>query len=266
MKNIRNSIPSDKKQIVGFCKNTFSSGDYINEVWDSWEKDEGLVIIEDDKTAIAMCHGVKYQNEKMLWIEGIRVRSDYRRSGLAEKLVSYIENNAKNSGIKHAAMLIESQNKPSLNLAKKIGYNKQAQWNYISVESKKNSLFTNFDSISFDELAQLDIRYVESWRWIPLIHSNFKKLNSNGNILCIKSTNGVQSLGVISESNSFENTIILTIIFGTIADIEKMISYTQNLSVEKKYSKIRVLTKYNDILLVDKLEKKFPFYLLIKQL
>jgi hypothetical protein len=49
-------------------------------------------------------------------------------------------------------------------------------------------------------------------------------------------------------------------------DIEKMISYTQNLSVEKNYSKIRVLTKYNDISSVDKLEKKFPFYLLVKQL
>ena len=75
----------------------------------------------------------------------------------------------------------------------------------------------------------------------------------------------MQSLGIISESNSFENTIILTIIFGTVTDIEKMISYTQNLSVEKKYSKIRVLTKYNDISSVDKLEKKFPFYLLVKQ-
>ena len=266
MIHIRKAVTSDKQQILAFCQNTFSWGDYIHEVYDSWIDEGDLVVFEEDGNPIAICHGVIYSEEEMLWIEGIRVRSDYRRSGLAEKLVLYIENNAKNSGIKHSSMLIESQNKPSLNLAKKIGYNKQAKWNYIPVESKKISLFTNFDSISFDELAQLDIRYVESWRWIPLIHSNFKKLNSNGNILCIKNTNSVQSLGIISESNSFENTIILTIIFGTVTDIEKMISYTQNLSVEKKCSKIRVLTKYNDISSVDKLEKKFPFYLLVKQL
>ena len=158
MIHIRRAVTSDKQQILAFCQNTFSWGDYIHEVYDSWIDEGDLVIFEEDGIPIAICHGVTYSEEEMLWIEGIRVRSDYRRSGLAEKLVSYIENNAKNSGIKHSAMLIESQNQPSLNLAKKIGYNKQAQWNYIPVESKKNSFFTNFDSISFDELAQLDIR------------------------------------------------------------------------------------------------------------
>ena len=141
MIHIRKAVTSDKQQILAFCQNTFSWGDYIHEVYDSWIDEGDLVVFEEDGIPIAICHGVTYPEEEMLWIEGIRVRSDYRRSGLAEKLVSHIENNAKNSGIKHSSMLIESQNKPSLNLAKKIGYNKQAKWNYIPVESKKISLF-----------------------------------------------------------------------------------------------------------------------------
>ena len=56
MENIRMPIPSDKNQILSFCENTFSWGDYIHEVWDSWEKDDGLVIIEEDNAAVAMCH------------------------------------------------------------------------------------------------------------------------------------------------------------------------------------------------------------------
>ena len=75
---IRNSISSDKNEILNFCTNTFSWGDYIHEVWDTWENDGGLVIFEENKTAIAMCHAVKYVNENMICVEGIRVKKEYR--------------------------------------------------------------------------------------------------------------------------------------------------------------------------------------------
>ena len=266
MKNIRNSIPSDKNQIVGFCKNTFSWGDYINEVWDSWEKDDGLVIIEDDKTAIAICHGVKYQNEKMLWIEGIRVKENYRNNGIATRFIRYFEKIAIDSGIKHVNMLIETENISSLNLAKKLEYKIISEWNYFSLPSKNNShMKIKFESIDINELNFKGMRFVDSWRWIPLTKDNFENLYSSGNVLCQKNDGVIQSLGIISESNSFDDTIILTIIFGTCDDIHKMIWYTQNLSVEKGYSKIRILTEKDD-LKMDSLGKKFPFYLAEKTL
>ena len=74
MKNIRMPISSDKNQILSFCEKTFSWGDYIHEVWDSWEKDDGLVIIQEDNIEVGMCHGVKFQSENMIWIEVIRVK------------------------------------------------------------------------------------------------------------------------------------------------------------------------------------------------
>ena len=266
MKNIRNSTPSDKNQILSFCKNTFSWGDYINEVWDSWEKDEGLVIIEDDKTAIAMCHGVKYQNEKMLWIEGIRVKENYRNNGIATRFIRYFEKIAIDSGIKHVNMLIETENISSLNLAKKLEYKIISEWNYFSLPSKNNShMKIKFESIDINELNFKGMRFVDSWRWIPLTKDNFKNLYSSGNVLCQKNDGVIQSLGIISESNSFDDTIILTIIFGTCDDIYKMIWYTQNLSVEKGYSKIRILTEKDD-LKMDGLGNKFPFYLVEKTL
>ena len=266
MKNIRNSTPSDKNQILSFCKNTFSWGDYINEVWDSWEKDDGLVIIEDDKTAIAICHGVKYQNEKMLWIEGIRVKENYRNNGIATRFIRYFEKIAIDSGIKHVNMLIETENISSLNLAKKLEYKIISEWNYFSLPSKNNShMKIKFESIDINELNFKGMRFVDSWRWIPLTKDNFENLYSSGNVLCQKNDGVVQSLGIISESNSFDDTIILTIIFGTCDDIHKMIWYTQNLSVEKGYSKIRILTEKDD-LKMDSLGNKFPFYLVEKTL
>ena len=73
----------------------------------------------------------------------------------------------------------------------------------------------------------------------------------------------MQSLGIITESKSFENTIILTVLFGISDDVKKFIQYAQNLSVGKDYSKVRILTQQDNIPIVS-LQKKFPFYLVEK--
>ena len=261
---IRNSISSDKNEILNFCTNTFSWGDYIHEVWDTWENDGGLVIFEENKTAIAMCHAVKYVTQNMIWVEGIRVKNEYRKKCLATKLIKHIEKIARNSGISQVNMLIESENKPSLNLVKKLNYEIISKWNYYSQLAKADSKNeVKFQSIAFSELDNFkNIRFVESWRWIPLIESNFDSLNLQGYILCLKKHGKVESLGIISESESFDDTMILTIVFGISDQINQIISYTQNLAVEKKYSKIRVLAK--EELVIANAGKKFPFCLVEK--
>ena len=263
MTQIRRPITSDKQQILDFCRKTFSWGDYIHEVYDSWINEGEFVILEDNGIPIAMCHGVTYPDESMLWIEGIRVRQDYRRNGFAELLVSHLEKNAHNMGIVHANMLIESENIPSLNLATKIGYQRKSQWNYFAVESKKTSFSSLFDSVEYDELEHSKLRFVESWRWIPLTKSNFEKLNYNEQILCIKDNEKIQSLGIITDSRSFDNTLILTILFGKSYGIQKFIQYTQHLALEKNYSKVRILTQQDEIPIAS-IQKKFPFYLVEK--
>ena len=137
MTKIRNNLQSDKAEILSFCKDTFSWGDYIHEVWDSWEKDGYLAILEEDNNVIGMCHGVIYQNENMIWLEGIRVKQEYRKKGYATNLIRHFEKIAKNSGISHLNMLIESENTSSLNLAKKLNYDIISVWNYYSLPSKK---------------------------------------------------------------------------------------------------------------------------------
>mgnify|MGYP003319358772 CR=1 FL=1 len=119
--------------------------------------------------------------------------------------------------IKHLNMLIESENIQSLNLVKKLGYQIISKWNYFSLPSKNNSHGKiKFESIDINELNFKGMRFVDSWRWIPLTKDNFENLYSSGNVLCQKNDGVVQSLGIISESNSFDDTIILTIIFGTL--------------------------------------------------
>ena len=266
LSHIRSPIISDKEKILEFCQNTFSWGDYIDEVYDFWINEGDLIILEQDGMPIGMCHGVTYKDEGMVWIEGIRVHDDYRRKGLAEKMVQYIEKNALNFDIKYASMLIESENIASLNLAKKMGYTVHTQWNYVRLESKKNTDITIFDSINFDELGHKTMFYVDSWRWIPIIRSNFERLSSKNNVLCVKKDGKIQSLSIISEAASFNDTILLTIVFGITDDIERMITYAQNFAAERNYTKIRIITEKDNLPPIDNLGKKFSFYLLKKNL
>ena len=87
------------------------------------------------------------------------------------------------------------------------------------------------------------------------------KVSTNCNVL--KKNGKINSLAIITESNSFRDTIILTIIFGSDDDIKKMILYTQNTSFTKNYSKIRILTEKEN-LMISNTGNKFPFYLVEK--
>ena len=117
------------------------------------------------------------------------------------------------------------------------------------------------DSISLDEQNS---HFIESWRWIPLTDERLKKLDSENKIFCQKNNEKLTALGIITESQSFENTIILEIISGTYS--EQLIKYTQNLAYQKNYSKIRILTELESLPSIHNLENKFQFYLMEKKL
>ena len=123
---------SDKKVVLNFCQNTFSWGDYIHEVWDNWIDEGNLIVIENNQVPISMTHAAFYPDEKMIWIEGIRVEKNFRKNGVAQKMITYLEETAKSKKCEISRMLIASENKPSLSLAKKLGYTIISKWNYFS--------------------------------------------------------------------------------------------------------------------------------------
>jgi GNAT superfamily N-acetyltransferase len=258
---------SDKDHVLNFCEKTFSWGDYIHEVWDSWIDEGNLIVIDENQIPISITHAAFYPNEKMIWIEGIRVKENFRKNGIAQKMISYLEEMAKSKNCEISRMLIASENKPSLSLAKKLGYIIISKWNYFSLESKSIDEETNITSDSCIDSITLDEKnshFIESWRWIPLTNERLKKLNSETKIFCQKYNDKINTLGIITESESFENTIILELVSGI--NSEKIIKFTQNIAHQKNYSKIRILTELESLPPIDNLENKFPFYLMEKKL
>ncbi len=207
---------SDKEHVLNFCEKTFSWGDYIHEVWDSWIDEGNLIVIEQNGIPISMTHAAFYPDEKMIWIEGIRVNKNFRNNGIAQKMINHLEDTAKSQNCTIARMLIDS----------------------INLDSQNS-------------------HFIESWRWIPLTDDRLKKLDSENKIFCQKDNEKLITLGIITESQSFENTIILEILSGK--DSEQLIKYTQNLAYQKNYSKVRILTELESLPSIHNLENKFPF-------
>ncbi len=98
---------SDKKDVLSFCKKTFSWGDYIHEVWDSWIGEGNLIVIEQNGIPISMTHAAFYPDENMIWIEGIRVNKNFRNNGIAQKMINHLEDTAKSQNCTISRMLID---------------------------------------------------------------------------------------------------------------------------------------------------------------
>src|SRR5690242_17710142 len=81
---IREAKPSDKQTVLDFCKETFSWGDYIADVWDSWILQGNLFVAVENDIPIGLSH-VVIIDDRQSWLEGIRIhpnhRSEERRVG-----------------------------------------------------------------------------------------------------------------------------------------------------------------------------------------
>ncbi|MBA0908110.1 MAG: GNAT family N-acetyltransferase [Nitrosarchaeum sp.] len=256
---IRSAINSDKFSIFDFCKNTFSWGDYIQDVWDYWLSEGNLLVIEKSYP-IGMCHS--YLSKNQIWIEGIRIDSNFRRQGLASKLVEYVELLAKAKQIEFSFMLIDTHNSASLSMAKNLNYKIFQTWNFYSLLPKIDTTFEiQFANVfEFVKISQ----YVNSWRWLVFDKEIFISLTKENKII-FSNKSGSISTAILTESEHFSKTLIVTMFSGSQNNTLNIISYIQNYAKEKNYEKIQILCKENLSFSIN-LEHKITFNLMKKYL
>ena len=266
---IRRATPKDKAKVLDFCKNTFSWGDYIEKVWEYWILEGNLLVSTIKDIPIGVCHSFSI-NKNQIWIEGIRVDKNFRRKQVATKLVKESELFAKKNKCSIAKMLIETRNKKSLNLAGKLNYKNKEKWDFYSLLPKANNLSRNVIFANNDKvltfLNKKSLEYVRSWRWIPMTEQIISKLVQEKKILITTSNDPMDGLAIISESDHFDKTLMVTLNFGNKKGILDIIYFIQNLSSLKNYKRIQILTKISSIPKYEGLEKKLSFFLMEKLL
>jgi len=261
---IRDAQPSDKQAVLDFCKDTFSWGDYIADVWDSWILQGNLFVAVENDTPIGLSHLV-FTDNRQTWLEGIRIHPNYRRKGYGRKIISYCESIANST--RTVRMIIESDNTPSIDLAKSMGYDIEDWWRLYALTSKKETSSV-IVATEINQVARFvsSNTYVDSWKWLPLEMSDLEELIQQKRILLSIQNERVLAIGIWNESKNFANVLQLGFINGTNEGMQDILRFIQNKGYELHSERIQVFSQAKNILEMELLTKRPLFYLMKKDL
>ncbi|HEY7079785.1 MAG TPA: GNAT family N-acetyltransferase [Nitrososphaeraceae archaeon] len=229
---IRPAQLNDRNDVLKFCVNTFDWGDYIDRVWNSWYSDSNgrLIIAEYEpdwytvesntgiksSAIVAVSHVYLCPNRKVIWLEGIRIRSDYRRRHIATELIRKMLEYGIEQNAKESAAIVSTNNVPSQLLMQRNGFTKISKWNYFSGYVTRNDSSTNgykvkvaiwddIDSI-FKYLKSSEIfkisgeSYVDMWRWYTLDPTSLFHLITNKSVLVVENSDySIAGIAIINK-------------------------------------------------------------------
>jgi len=256
---IREANTLDKIPVLKFCKNTFSWGDYVEQVWDFWLS-EGHLFLGENQSPVGICHA--FYSENQIWIEGIRIDSRFRRQNIASDLVKHAETVGREKNALLSYMLIDTANLASLSLANSLNYEIFQTWNFYSIDPKINPNH----NVCFEKSLnrQFYSRYVKSWRWLPIDDDTLLSFYEQKNI--VKSCDGDKnSLAIFIASDHFDKTLIVTLFSNSDDSTLHILSFLQNYAMDNNYERIQILTK-EKLPNFDSLEYKISFNLMKKLL
>ncbi|MBA4717898.1 MAG: GNAT family N-acetyltransferase [Nitrosopumilus sp.] len=256
---IREANDLDKIPILKFCKDTFSWGDYVDQVWDSWLS-EGNLLLFEKQFPIGICHA--FYSDDQIWIEGIRIDPNFRRQKIASELVKHAESIGKEKGILFSFMLIDTENILSHSMANSLDYDIFQTWNFYSLIPKRNLNYNVHFEKSLNR--QFYSHYVKSWRWLTIDDSTLSTFHEQNKI--VKShIDGKNSIAILTNSDHFDKTLIITLFSGSQNTTLQIIPFLQNYGLKENYERIQILTK-EQLAIFDSLEHKISFHLMKKSL
>jgi hypothetical protein len=157
-------------------------------------------------------------------------------------------------------MLIDTENSSSLSMAKSLDYQIFQTWNFYSLLPQIN----NNHKIQFGNVLNYTKipHYVKSWRWLVLDEKTLHSLSKQNKII-FSDKSGDISTAILTDSEHFDKTLIVTLFSGSQNNTLDLVSYIQNYGAEKNYHKIQILTK-EKLPFLSALEHKITFNLMQK--
>ena len=256
---IRDANNSDKISVLKFCKNTFSWGDYVGQVWNFWIS-EGHLFLGQKPEPVGICHAFYSNNQ--VWIEGIRIESTFRRQNIASELVKHAEITGLAKNLSFSYMLIDTENPASVSMAQSLNYEIFQTWNFYSIEPRNNSNY----NVTFEKSINSKSfpHYIQSWRWLPIDDVTLESFYEQNRIVN-SSIDNKNSIAIITESEHFDRTLIVTLFSNSDESVCEILSFLQNFGWANNYEKIQILTK-EKLPNFDSLESKISFHLMKKSL
>jgi GNAT superfamily N-acetyltransferase len=127
---VRPARAEDKEAVLAFCQNTFSWGDYVAQVWDTWLADARgqLLVGQFNRQPVGLLH-LAFLDSGVAWMEGMRVHPDFRRQGVGSALDAAARTHARERGAAVTRLVTSVKNIPAQKTLAKEGYALIAHFN-----------------------------------------------------------------------------------------------------------------------------------------
>ncbi|MEW5841097.1 MAG: GNAT family N-acetyltransferase [Thermoproteota archaeon] len=276
---IRAARRQDREEILSFCQETFSWGDYIDRVWDRWFADSSgrkgsssrLFVAEEEKTGrkIAMSHVALCPGGSAAWLEGVRVHPDFRRSGVATMLLERMLAFAGRRGAGQASAIVADDNLASQRMMERNGFAAVSRWVYCSSAirdgpgsrpRRSNARFARAGDLdrTWQYLQGSPIyekaagRYVKSWQWYALDRDALRRLIAEKQVaITTAGEDGdddsgkaieVDGLAVINRNGYWDRRDVLQVVYlDSSSDPGDLLSFASSLCAEGRFSRMHVI-------------------------
>lgn len=253
---IRPAKKTDKEQILSFCVETFDWGDYIDKVWDFWfsGKNGRLFVVEDNGRSIAMSHVALCDDSRLAWLQGVRVRPDYRRSSIATQLLDAMLAYAGRHGARQASAIVSMENVPSQRMMEKNGFSVVSKWVYYSTEDRPGQQKTGarlatladldriWEYLQKSRIYKLSAgTYVREWHWYSL---NRKALQNLIKEKCVAVTGSIDGIAVINSKGYWNRPTVLQIVYldsQSKKSLRDLIAFAANMYGKGDYERMHVV-------------------------
>lgn len=252
---IRPARSSDREEVLSFCVNTFSWGDYIDRVWDYWYRTGWLLVMEDDGRKIAMSHVELCQDGKSIWLEGVRVHPDYRRSRVATRLLEKMLEYGRQMGAREAYAIVDVTNVASQRMVEKNGFEAKSRWAYYStggIPKRKKSAARFATTRELDKIWQYlqdsEIyslsakRYVKSWHWYALDKKALCNLVKEKSVVVIDRP--ITGVAIINRRGYWDKTGVLQIVYLDAAStnsVHNLVSFATNIYLDGRFDELQLV-------------------------
>jgi len=135
---VREARESDREPLMNFVAKTWGGHDYIPSVWDEWMRDERgkVFVVEVDGQQVGM-NRVRFLNDGAGWLEGARIRPDFRGRGLASLLGKRAMEYASGQGVTTFRLTSRSQNIAAHRQVGKMGFTEVAKFDVFKRDTAR---------------------------------------------------------------------------------------------------------------------------------
>jgi len=137
---VREARASDKKPLMDFVAKTWGGHDYIPSVWDEWLHDRAgrIFVAEVDGEQVGM-NRVRFLPNGTGWLEGARIRPDFRGKGLASFLGKKSMEYASKFGVRTFRLTSGSHNKAAQKQVSKMGFKEVGRFDVFKAGRRSKS-------------------------------------------------------------------------------------------------------------------------------